>query len=197
MILTEQQEKFFEFVKEQHGTQVRKYTGEPYWTHPLAVAELVNKYKSDSFSNGEVFAIEISLGHDLLEDTPCTIETLRKKLSEIGYPYLSTEMIVSGIGHLTDTYTKDAYPKLNRTKRKTMEVERLGRIPAYCQTVKYADLIENLSSIVEHDKSFAITYLQEKKELLKNMRGGNFNLYLKAVEVYLEALKTLERVKGF
>jgi hypothetical protein len=58
-------------------------------------------------------------------------------------------------------------------------------------------LIENLSSIVEHDKSFAVTYLQEKKELLKNMRGGNFNLYLKAIEVYLEALKTLEGEKDF
>jgi (p)ppGpp synthase/HD superfamily hydrolase len=197
MILTEQQEKFLEFVKEQHGTQVRKYTGEPYWTHPLAVAELVNKYKSDSFSNAEIFTIEISLGHDLFEDTPCTIDTLRKKLSEIGYPYLSAELIISGIIHLTNTCTKEVYPKLNRTKRKTMEAERLGRIPVYCQTVKYADLIENLSSIVEYDKSFAVTYLQEKKELLKYMSGGNFDLYLKAVEVYLEALKTLERGKGF
>jgi hypothetical protein len=197
MKLTEQQEKFLEFVKEQHSTQVRKYTGEPYWTHPLAVAELVDEYKSDSFSNGDLFTIEISLGHDLLEDTSCTVETLRKKLSEIGYPYLNAEIIVSGIRHLTDTYTKEAYPKLNRAKRKAMEAERLGEIPSNCQTVKYADLIENLSSIVEHDKSFAVTYLQEKKELLKNMRGGKFDLYLRAVEVYLEALKTLEREKAF
>jgi len=44
MILSLRQLKFLEFVQEQHGEQKRKYTLEPYWTHPLEVANMVVKY---------------------------------------------------------------------------------------------------------------------------------------------------------
>ena len=188
MVLTEQQEKFLEFVKEQHGTQVRKYTGEPYWTHPYAVAELVNEYKSEY----EQYCIEIALGHDLLEDTSCNVVSLKIKLKEIGYSDDSTNQIVSGILDLTDNFTKELYPNFNRKKRKSLEVMRLSTIQEVSQTVKYADLIENISSIVEHDKNFAVTYLEEKKEILKNIRNGNFDLYMKVIKVYLDSVEILE-----
>jgi|688.fasta_scaffold312507_2 (p)ppGpp synthase/HD superfamily hydrolase len=188
MELTEKQEKFLEFVKEQHGTQVRKYTDEPYWTHPYAVATLVNKYISEE----EQYCIEIALGHDLLEDTSCTVDSLKIKLKEIGYSVDSSNQIVSGILDLTDHFTKESYPNYNRKKRKLLEVVRLTMIPPTSQTVKYADLIENISSIVEHDKSFAVTYLEEKKEIIKHIRNGNFDLYMRVIKVYLDNLEILE-----
>ena len=36
-----QRSALLEFVKEQHGDQVRKFDNVPYWTHPLTVAEMV------------------------------------------------------------------------------------------------------------------------------------------------------------
>ena len=54
----------YEFAKQQHGDQRRK-SGEPYITHPLAVAQIVaEELHLDSES------IEAALLHDVIEDTP-------------------------------------------------------------------------------------------------------------------------------
>lgn len=162
------QEQFLEFVKQEHGEQKRKYTGEPYWYHCYTVADIVAKYDET--------AIEIAFGHDLLEDTDCSDSKLEAALLSIGYDLLNTDFIVGGIVDLTDIYTADNYPELNRKKRKELEAKRLGTIHPVSQTVKYADLIHNTSSIVKYDPGFAKIYLKEKQEILKYMRAGNKNL---------------------
>ena len=43
MELQERQWELFDFVKEQHQDHKRKYTGEPYYTHLLRVAEIVSQ----------------------------------------------------------------------------------------------------------------------------------------------------------
>ena len=110
MNLNPKQEIFLDFVKEQHGNQKRKYTGEPYWYHVVAVAEIASKYQDG--------LIEIAFGHDLLEDTSCSESFLESKLLSIGYDLLSTDYILQGIIDLTDVYTPEAYPELNRAQRK-------------------------------------------------------------------------------
>ncbi|MDC1068979.1 metal-dependent phosphohydrolase [Candidatus Kapabacteria bacterium] len=166
--MNHKQELFFEFVKQQHADQKRKYTGEPYWTHVFTVAKIASEYQND--------LVEISLGHDLLEDTVCTDSTLESRLLIIGYNSKTTNFIVNGIIDLTDVYTPDNYPNLNRRERKLKEAGRLGNIHPSSQTVKYADLIHNTSSIIKYDKVFAKTYLAEKIEILKLMREGNKSL---------------------
>jgi hypothetical protein len=56
---------------------------------------------------------------------------------------------------------------MNRKTRKGNEVLRLGEIPEREQNIKVLDLINNTTSIVEHDADFAKVYLREKAELLK------------------------------
>lgn len=169
MDLTFLQIQLLEFVKEQHGEQKRKYTLEPYWKHPYAVALMVGgRYPK---------AIEIALCHDLFEDTPCTFDQLYNKMIEIGYERDFAYDVCGGVKELTDVYTKEAFPYLNRRKRKENEAKRLGQISPCAQTVKYADLIDNTSSIVAHDPNFAKTYLAEKYEMLKQMKSGNEFLY--------------------
>ena len=58
-------EKAIEFMKQKHGNQKRKQ-GTPYYTHPLAVAELL---KQKGFSEEYQLA---GLFHDLIEDTDAT-----------------------------------------------------------------------------------------------------------------------------
>lgn len=58
------------FATDAHGDidQRRKYTGEPYIVHPIAVAELVRSVPHTP----EMIAA--ALLHDVVEDTPVTIE---------------------------------------------------------------------------------------------------------------------------
>lgn len=175
--LTERQQHFLEYAKCAHYGQFRKYTGESYINHPIAVAALVQTVVDEPG-----LLIEIALGHDLFEDTHVKAAGLRAVLPEMGYMKDEIDHIVFGIQSLTDEYTKENWPTWNRTTRKEHEAHRLSRIPAAFQTVKYADLIHNTESIVEHDKNFAILYLKEKEAILSRMRNGDIDLLFMAYE---------------
>jgi hypothetical protein len=72
--------KAFHFADEAHLGQYRQ-SGEPYITHPLAVAELCAEWKLD------VYSIMSALLHDVIEDTGHTyaelIETFGQKVGEL------------------------------------------------------------------------------------------------------------------
>jgi (p)ppGpp synthase/HD superfamily hydrolase len=182
MELTYKQKGLLTFVQRAHGEQVRKYTGEPYWTHPLAVAEILTEYCSPE----ALGLIEIALCHD----TPLEAADITQALNEIGYEPLLVEYIVQGVEALTDVYTHKAYPYLNRKARKILETKRLAGIRGGYQTVKYADLLHNTGSIVAHDASFAKEYLREKAQMLRVMDQGNRQLYIeclhKLVDCWME-----------
>lgn len=185
-LLSEQQFKVFEFAKLKHGTQVRKYTLNPYTDHLLNVVQILIDNDAVVF-----FEIEIALLHDILEDTFCTMNELVAFLISADYTVSDSYFITSRVKDLTDQYTLQKYPNLNRKKRKQMETLRLSCVSEVSQTVKYADLIDNSISICEHDKGFAKVYLQEKKELLRLMKEGNFDLYLQACAILYNNLNNL------
>lgn len=165
MELSKKLNLLFEFVKEQHGEQKRKYTGEPYWKHLYAVAEIVDVvYKEEEW-------IAVALCHDLFEDTKCDYFLLLNTLIELEFDY--PERICIGVKYLTDIYTSKDYPYLNRAKRKELEAKRLWNIPRFEQTIKYADLIDNTMSIKEFDPKFAEIYLAEKRFIISGMRKGD------------------------
>jgi len=187
MILTDRQEKLFEFVKECHKGQFRKYTGEPYHVHPYAVAELVSSYVQSEFT------IEIALCHDLFEDTDCDRSMLLSVLTEkLGYELQDSRYICHHVEELTDVYTSEAYPDFNRDIRKGLEFIRLRDISSISQSVKYADLIDNTESIVDRDEKFAKVYLKEKEVLLQRMRDGDMYLFADCVGALRDAFKYLE-----
>lgn len=64
------------FCKKYHGLQTRD-TGEPYYSHPIAVAEIVSRYR---FNN---HAIITSLLHDLIEDTEVTANMIEQYFGSI------------------------------------------------------------------------------------------------------------------
>lgn len=68
-------EKAFAFAARLHAGQVRK-SGEPYLMHPLAVADLLVDQQMD------MTCLETGLLHDVVEDTPTSIEDLRKKFGD-------------------------------------------------------------------------------------------------------------------
>lgn len=62
----------FDFSMKAHESQIRA-SGDPYFSHPLQVANILADLKLDSHS------IITALLHDTVEDTLETIETIRKK----------------------------------------------------------------------------------------------------------------------
>lgn len=180
MKLTAKQRLLLEWVKGQHGDQKRKYTGEPYWNHVYNVAKIV------CGKGYNPLLVEIALCHDLLEDTECDLVGLLNYLVHSGYSNEDGLFIAARVNDLTDVYTKENYPTLNRKARKEKEAKRLHKIHPVSQTVKYADFIDNTISIVEHDKEFAKVYLREKRDILSGMDIGYLGLYYQAKKILSE-----------
>lgn len=154
-------DKLIEFVKKCHGEQKRKYTNEPYFNHLLAVANSAEK-------TGVQYGWEIGLCHDILEDTKCTYGVLFCRLIDtFNYGKESAHEICAGVQDLTDVFTAESYPYLNRAIRKQCEALRLHTISRTAQIVKCCDLIDNTQSIVQHDPGFAAKYIPEKREIIK------------------------------
>lgn len=172
---SERQTNLLNFVTIQHGEQKRKYTGEPYIVHLMAVAECADQ-------NGLVYGYEIGLCHDLFEDTACTDDQLRTALVSYGYRNDECDFIIQGTWDLTDKFVAVDYPNFNRKQRKEMEVERLATISPNSQSIKYCDLIDNTKSIVQYDQKFAKVYLNEKENMLKVMNKGKNQLYNEALK---------------
>ena len=143
--------------------QKRKYTGDDYIVHPIAVSNIVKE------NGGTEDMIAAALLHDTLEDTNVTKEQIAE---EFGWK------IFKLVVELTDV-TKPADG--NRATRKAIEAKRLGMASKEAQMIKLADLIDNTKSIFEHDPKFAKVYRQEKINLLEAMdKVHGTDLYMKA-----------------
>jgi (p)ppGpp synthase/HD superfamily hydrolase len=164
-------------ARELHGEQKRKYTGDPYVNHTVAVAQIVKTY------GGDESMVYAAILHDVLEDTPTTEDDLFSYITEITGDVKLSMDVLRLVRELTDVYTKESYPDVNRRGRKELEAMRLGRISPKAQTIKYADLLDNGMDIMSNDPNFGKVYLREKEEILKYMNKGNQELYNKCLEV--------------
>jgi guanosine-3',5'-bis(diphosphate) 3'-pyrophosphohydrolase len=163
------------FAIERHGEQTRKYTGEPYWHHPRAVARLV----ADTGASEALVAA--TWLHDILEDTPTT----EHELSAIFGPVVR-DLVVA--------LTERRAPGQPRSARKARDRSRLAAAPAGAHTIKLADLIDNASTIVARNPNFARTYLTECEHLHRVLTNGNPELYRRAGEVLRAARRALAGV---
>ncbi len=180
-------EKIRAFADEAHGDQGRKYSPERYIAHPLRVMQTCQAYTS-------VLPVHAAaLLHDVLEDTAVSSDQLRDFLLTLMNTNETNETMRLVI-ELTDVYTKAAYPKLNRKKRKVKEAARLEKISAGAQTIKYADIMDNCRGIAGQDKGFAPVFLRECQSLLDVMTKGNKDLYQKAQQLLKEEREKLSAV---
>lgn len=149
----------------------RKYSNLPYWNHTEKVAELVMSVVDTEKDMGRNMVIA-ALGHDVLEDVAPVNPAFGIPWLVTHFPHSAVCMIIQ----LTDVFTKEKYPRLNRRQRKQLENERLSKTWPEVQTIKLADLIDNNADIALNDPNFAKTYLKEKNELLSLMVEGNEKL---------------------
>ncbi len=160
------------FAREAHHSQVRKYSGNPYHEHLGEVAGIVSTVTHELEVSPDV-AIAVSWLHDVVEDSKFTNVSEEQILAQFG------SVVHSGVMWLTDQEVG------NRAARKQLAAERIARAPAWCQTIKYADLISNAPGIRKHDPKFAEVYFAEKRKMLSIANTGHpllLELALKLVE---------------
>jgi (p)ppGpp synthase/HD superfamily hydrolase len=157
--MTEELQHALEYATYAHRGQVRKYTGEPYIGHPVAVAALT-KVTLEYYGYDKdivILAMKCALLHDVVEDTTVTIEDIQESFGD---------KVAQGVWFLTDPNTFVG----NRATRKALTRARLACAPTYIRLVKVADIEHNAVSIRKHDPDFYKVFMKETSELLKAIR---------------------------
>jgi (p)ppGpp synthase/HD superfamily hydrolase len=140
-----------DFAVKAHKGQTRKYTGEDYIVHPMAVADMVERH------GGSEVQVCAALLHDVVEDTAVTFDDIRDNFGGD---------IAIMVRWLTDTSQPSDG---NRRIRKGIDAKRLAEAPAEAQFVKLADLIDNSDTIFRFDKPFSKQFHKEMTHLVQVM----------------------------
>ncbi|SRR5690606_18617911 len=162
------------YADQAHGTQVRKYTGERYIRHPQRVMETVRHYCP------QIEVLAAALLHDVLEDTAVTAGQIEETLRQV-MPTQQANKTVRFVIELTDIFVWKDFPRMNRRTRKEKEASRLACVSAEAQSIKYADIIDNVKDIVEQDTDFARVFVREAKRMLTVMTAGHPELRARAM----------------
>lgn len=119
------------FAAQKHAAQRRKgEAAEPYVNHVLEVAHLV----AQTLDAPDPEILMAALLHDTIEDTGVTAAELAAHFG-------------AGVAELVVELSDDR--SLPKAERKRLQVEHAGRRSARAQTIKLADKISNLRSILQ------------------------------------------------
>lgn len=130
--------------------QRRKYSDKPYYTHVIAVAEMVASVTDD------VDVISAAYLHDVLEDVTPVNSFYNQDWIEREFGVRVLNLVLE----LTNIYTKKDYPALNRRERKHLEALRISKMSDEAKLIKRADLHHNSTEL--DDSSFSRLWLEEK-----------------------------------
>ena len=149
--------------------QLRKYTNDPYIVHPAEVVEIIKGVPGHTEE-----MVAAGWMHDVPEDTGVSVNII----------YLTFGNTVGDYVYgLTEKFTKEAYPDLNRAARKALECERLAEESAAVHTIKLADIFSNVKSISEHDPDFAKVYVPEKRLQVAVLTKGDPTLLKRVTDL--------------
>jgi (p)ppGpp synthase/HD superfamily hydrolase len=151
-------EKAILFGRYAHRDQVRKGSGDAYWTHTERVG-----WKAMSLGLDEDVVAAAFL-HDTIEDTGATVELLTS---------LFNANVAKNVWWLSDQSKKEDG---NRKDRKAIDRAHIAQASSQIKTVKLIDSEDNLIDIRETDRNFAKVYFQEKRDLLEVLRDGDIRM---------------------
>lgn len=166
-------QRAFDYAADAHESidQRRKYSDLPYIVHPVAVAMRV------AALGGTAVMIAAALLHDVVEDTPVTIEQI---YSEFG------EEVGRMVAGLTDISKPEDG---NRKTRKAMDAEHTRVQCADTHTVKLADIEHNYHDIVAQDPGFAPRWVGEKIILVEYCADGHPELVAEVTKLVTDYMK--------
>ncbi len=141
----------YNYAKECHGTQTRKFNGEPYFNHPVRVAGTVQAY------DGTEAMIQAALLHDTLEDTDATYEDIERRF---GKEVADLVLDVTSDKEESGRIGKTSYLS---NKMRAMNDDAL--------LIKLADRLDNVSDISNENTVWRAAYVLQTIEILKALDG--------------------------
>ena len=155
-----------------HRGQVRKYTGEPYITHPEAVYKLVSAHLGEAMTDDIGISAVV---HDVVEDTSTTIEEVLE---------LFGETVAEYVWYLTKP------PEFVgvRSIRKEHDRWRLSLAPEAVKIIKFFDIYHNASSIEKHDPKLWEVWRRESALLLLAMGIHNIKSIMEEYSEFVNSL---------
>lgn len=140
------------YATEKHKGQKRKFDGQDYIVHPVAVSDMLISF---NFTDENVLAA--ALLHDVVEDTDTTIQDINQEFGE---------EVAELVWWLTDyKHEKEG----NRETRKLITSWKMTHAPLFAVAIKLADIIDNGSSIKNVDAAFYAVFVKEKNMLLERI----------------------------
>jgi GTP pyrophosphokinase len=146
--------KAHEFAKAAHGSQKRKFTGEPYLTHLEETAQTLWEVTDGRANKNEYIA---ALLHDVVEDTPIT---LKKVGQEFGLEVMN----------LVEELTIDQEQKEKEGKKLYLS-RKINIMTEKAFTIKLCDRFRNLIGLENRTvpKKFVRWYVKETQYLIDNL----------------------------
>lgn len=163
----------FDFAADAHESinHRRKYSDMPYIVHPVAVALRVASL------GGTPVMIAAALLHDVVEDTPVSIERI--------YMVFGKE-----VGDMVAGLTDVSKPEDgNRKIRKAMDAEHTRVQSAEVHTIKLADIEHNFHDIVANDPGFAPRWVGEKVIIVEYCGDGHPVLVAEVTKLVTDYIK--------
>ena len=173
-MLKERVIKAYEYAQEKHAGQIRKFTDLPYFSHPKAVARILEQL------TGDEDLVITGLLHDVCEDTSATIEDIKELFGE-------------KIASLVQELTSDKPKEMN--KAVYLSDKMLTMTPG-ALTVKLADRLHNVTYL-EGDNvhlSFITRYYKESRTIVSFLReqitlDSVQELLVRRIEIVLDFLQ--------
>src|SRR5687767_1304441 len=152
---TELLRRAYVFSAYEHKGQVRR-SGEPYLVHPLEVADLLADMRLD------VVAIAAGLLHDIVEDTPTTIERVRELFGE-------------EVAHVVEGVTKLSALQFASTEERQAESFRKMLLAMVDDIrvilVKLADRLHNMRTLQHLPEDRRQRIAQENRDIYAPLAG--------------------------
>jgi GTP pyrophosphokinase len=120
----------YAFAKVAHAGQKRK-TGEPYFNHPLATAEILKIWQMDEQT------IAAGLLHDTVEDTPATLEELEKNFGK------EVAFLVDGVTKLGKIKYRGSENQAENLRKLVLKLSQDLRVVF----IKLADRLHNMRTL--------------------------------------------------
>ena len=191
--------KAIKFATKYHHNQLRK-SGEPYIIHPLSVAKILLLWEMD------VETICAGILHDVVEDTPATLELINRDFGE------QVEKLVDAVTKVSTYSNQNRANQSNKTDNineyetddSTMSVVKvfLGMSKDIrVILIKIADRLHNMRTIhyLKQDKQIRIA--QETKDIYANIAGrlGMYEVKTELDDICMRILEPQEyrKIKTF
>jgi (p)ppGpp synthase/HD superfamily hydrolase len=136
-----------------HEGQKRRYTGEPYVTHCIRVAEKLESLEGLFPVTDDM--LKAALLHDTLEDTDMTFKELQSHFGNTVAEYVQCLSLDPKAG--------------NRRQRYAKYTRQLKNAPVEVQRIKACDIWDNLADIRQHDPDFFPVYRREALKIAEAM----------------------------